>query len=358
MTAAAAASRHFVVRAFGDRVSVRLPARAILWAAALTSALLLTIGASLVAGTYGIRFDEVLETLRGITVSDAINNVVWEFRFPRTLVAALAGGMTAASGLVLQNLTRNGLADPSLVGISQGAALAVVVMTVALPDLAPETRPIAALAGSLAVAAIVLGLSRGRHGASPIRFILIGIGVSAFIASITSALLTYGDIDRAMSALAWLAGSINAASWGDVTLLAVSALVLFALVLGLSRSMAALRLGEATAIGLGTRVRGVRLALIAGAVALAAIPTSVVGPLGFVGLIAPHLASRLGRSGPGLHIVLTALTGALLVTLADLIGRTTFAPIQIPAGLLTALIGVPLFVWLLAHSRATGRSQG
>lgn len=352
MSVATAAPRHLVVRAFGERLALRLPARALAITGILLLALLVTVSLSLLTGTYGISLDEMMETLRGITVSAAIDNVVWEFRFPRILVAALAGAMTAISGLVLQNLTRNGLADPSLVGISQGAALAVVLLTVALPDRGVvDARPVAAFAGSIAVAVIIQWLSRSRTGTSPIRFILMGIGVSAFIASITSALLTYGEIDRAMSALAWLAGSINAASWGDATLLAIGAIILVAPVFGLSRAMNIMRLGEPAAIGLGTRVRPVRLVLIACAVGLAAIPTSVVGPLGFVGLIAPHAASRLSRSGPALHVILTALSGALLVTLADLAGRTIFAPIQIPAGLLTALIGVPLFIWLLGHAR-------
>ncbi len=352
MSVFAISSGHLVIRAAGEQLALRLPLRALLVVAGLALGLLLIVGYSLLVGTYGIGIEDVIETLRGFSISSAIDNVVWEFRFPRTLVAALAGAMMALSGLVLQNLTRNGLADPSLVGISQGAALAVVLMIVAFEDTAIGWRPVAAFTGSVAVAAIVLWLSQGRRGSNPIRFILMGIGVSAFIGAVTSALLTYGEIDRAMSALAWLAGSINAASWGDVILLGASAVILLVPVLGFSRSMQAMRMGEVTAVGLGVRVNLTQLVLVACAVGLAAIPTCVVGPLGFVGLIAPHAARRLGHSGPALHIILTALVGAILVGSADLIGRIAFAPVQIPAGLLTALIGVPLFVWLLGRTRA------
>lgn len=345
------ATGHIVLRSPHDRLSLRLPMLALLIACLLTLALLAVTAVSLATGTYGVSLANVVETLRGVTISAAVDNVVWEFRFPRTLVAALAGAMTAVSGLALQNVTRNGLADPSLVGISQGAALAVVLLTVAWPDVGLGLRPVAAFAGSILVATAVQMLSHSPRGSSPIRFILVGIGVAAFISSVTSALMTYGEIDRAMSALAWLAGSINAANWSDVALLAIAAIVLVGPMLALSRTLAALRMGEAMAAGLGARVKPVRLASIVIAVGLAAIPTCVVGPLAFVGLIAPHMARRLGSSGLGLQIVLTALCGALLVSAADLIGRIAFAPIQIPAGLVTALVGVPLFVALLIRSR-------
>jgi iron complex transport system permease protein len=319
--------------------------------ALLALVLLATCCLSLATGTYGVALGEVIETLRGITISRAIDNVVWEFRFPRTLAAALVGAMMALSGAALQNTTRNGLADPSLVGVSQGAALAVVALTVAFPDTAGAFRPWAAFAGAILVALAVQGLSHTRQGGSAIRFILMGIGLSTFISSITSALMTYGQIDRAMAALSWLAGSINAASWNDVGTLGFWCAALLPALLAISRSASASRMGEATAVSLGVRVGRVRNLQLAIAVALAAIATSVVGPLGFVGLIAPHAARRIAPAGIGLNLLITAMVGAVLVSLADLIGRAAFAPIQIPAGLLTALIGVPLFIVLMIRSR-------
>lgn len=253
----------------------------------------------------------------------------------------------------MQNTTRNGLADPSLVGVSQGAALAVVTLTVVFPDVSGALRPWAAFAGAILVALAIQGLSHTRQGGSAIRFILMGIGLSTFISSITSALMTYGDIDRAMAALSWLAGSINAASWSDVWTLGLWCAVLLPALLAISRSSSATRMGEATAVSLGVRTRLIRNLQLGIAVALAAIATSVVGPLGFVGLIAPHAARRIAPAGIGLNLLITAMVGAVLVSLADLVGRAAFAPIQIPAGLLTALIGVPLFIVLMVRSRST-----
>lgn len=345
--------RQLVIRTPREAIALRLPARGILIASLLLAGLVLVSGISLATGSYGVALDEVWETLRGATVSRAIDNVVWEFRFPRTLCAALVGAMMALSGGVLQNVTRNSLADPSLVGISQGAALAVVTLTVLSPGLDAGLRPWIAFCGSVLVAVAIRALSHTRQGGSAIRFILLGIGLSAFISSLTSILITYGEIDRAMAALAWLAGSINAASWSDVRTLAGWTAVLFPTLMLLSRAMSAMRFGEAAATGLGAPVALVRNAQLAIAVGFAAIATSVVGPLGFVGLIAPHAARRLAPAGMGLNLVLTALVGALLVGAADLIGRAAFAPVQIPAGILTSLIGVPAFVLLLLRSRGT-----
>ncbi|WP_404400411.1 FecCD family ABC transporter permease [Pelagibacterium halotolerans] len=343
---------HIVVRSRGERIALRLPVRALLAVAGLVLLLLAVIGVSLTIGSYGIDLETVFATLTGTTVTQAIDNVVWQFRFPRTLTAALVGAMMALSGGALQNVTRNGLADPSLVGISQGAALAVVFAIVAAPNLDYSWRPVIAFGGALGVATLVQALSYQRRGNNAIRFILLGIGVAAFISSITSALLTYGDIDRAMSALSWLAGSINAATWGDVQVLFIWCVVLTPLILGLTRIMSVLRMGEDTAIGLGAPVKWVRYALICVGVGFAAAATAIVGPMGFVGLLAPHAARRIARAGVGLHTVLTALCGALLVAFADLVGSAAFAPIQIPAGLITAIIGVPVFIYLLQRAAA------
>jgi len=343
--------RQLVLRTPNEFMALSLPLRGLAMAGLLLLALCIVSAISLATGSYGVALGEVWETLRGVTISRAIDNVVWEFRFPRTICAALVGAMMALSGGVLQNATRNSLADPSLIGISQGAALSVVTLTVLFPDLNTGLRPWIAFFGSVLVAATIRALSHTRQGGSTIRFILMGIGLSAFISSLTSILLTYGEIDRAMAALSWLAGSINAASWSDVWTLAGWTLVLFPALLLLSRAMSALRFGGITAVGLGAPVTLVRNLQLAIAVGFAAIATSVVGPLGFVGLIAPHAARRLAPADMGLHLVLTALLGAVLVSAADLIGRSAFAPIQIPAGILTALIGVPVFVLLLMRSQ-------
>ncbi|MFY0665002.1 MAG: iron ABC transporter permease [Natronospirillum sp.] len=343
-----------VLRVWRERIALRLLVRPLIALVLLLATLGLVVAISLTVGSYHIALPDVWRVLSGAEQHQQMMVVVWEFRFPRTLAAALVGGMFALSGSALQSVTRNGLADPSLVGISQGAGLAVVLLVVLWPDAVGAWRPWVALMGSLSVAALIQTLSWRRDGNNSMRFILMGIGVAAFISAITSALMTYGQIDRAMSALAWLSGSVNAANWHDVRMLALWAGILVPLLLVLSRPMAAQNLGDDMALGLGVPMTWVRRGLIIVAVALAAIATAVVGPIAFVGLIAPHAARRLAHAGMGMHLLLAASLGALLVALADLLGRALFAPIQIPAGLVTSLIGVPLFIVLMYRTQARG----
>lgn len=340
---------------FNGHIALRLPLRAVAVGAGLLVAIALVLIWSLMTGSYPLSGAQVWHTLMGAPPSGTAQTVVWEFRFPRTLVAFVVGGLMALSGATLQYVTRNPLADPSLVGVSQGAALVVVSVTVLLPDVNSYWRPVLAFGGALLVAALIQAIAASRRGGETLRFILTGIGVAALISSFTSAMLTYGDVDRAMSALGWLAGSIHTAGWDEVRWLSLTALVLIPVLFAAARPLSALRFGEDVATGLGVRIRFARATLITLAVALAATSVAAVGPLGFVGLVAPHLARRLAHSGVGFHLLLTALTGALMVGLADLIGRAAFAPLQIPAGLVTAIIGVPVFVLLILRTQA--RSQ-
>ncbi len=340
------------VRALGGRVALRLPARALAALSLLLAGLALVAGASLLTGSYGLAPAEVWAVLRGELPEDMSSTVVWEFRVPRLLAAALTGAMFALAGALLQGLTRNPLADPSLVGVSQGATLAVVVLIVGFPGTGASFRSLAAFGGAIVTAALILWLSRGREGASPMRFILMGIGVAAFISAVTSAFLTYGRLDEALTALAWLAGSVHAAGWGEVRTLALVLAALLPALAWAARPLGPMGFGSEVATGLGVTVPAARAGLTLLAVALAGVAVAAVGPLGFVGLVAPHLARRLARSGPGLHLALSAAAGALLVAAADLAGRAAFAPLQVPAGVVTALIGAPALVLLLVRSQA------
>ncbi|SHI99165.1 FecCD family ABC transporter permease [Wenxinia saemankumensis] len=344
-----------VISRLDGPVTFLLPMRAVIALALLAGLVAGLLIVSLMAGSYPLGVREVLSTLAGAPPSDMAGTVVWQFRFPRALAALCAGALLALSGAVLQTVTRNPLADPSLVGVSQGAGLAVVAAIIAVPDLPTALRPLLAFAGALAVAGLIQGIAARRAGGATMRFILTGIGVAAFLGAATSALLTYGQLDRAMAALGWLAGSVHAAGWGDVAVLGLALALLAPALVAAARPMAALRLGPEMAAGLGLRVGRVRAWLITLAVALAAAAVAMVGPLGFVGLVAPHMASRLARCGIGLHLALSGAVGAGLVGLADLAGRSLFAPVQIPAGLFTAIVGVPILVWLILRRPAGGQ---
>lgn len=345
-----------IIRAFGGALTFKLHGPAMRIAAVLLLAVGIIIALSLMSGDFALNLPQVWATLMGHPPTDMAQTVIWEFRFPRALVSVMAGALMGLSGAVLQAITRNPLADPSLVGVSQGASLAVVALVVAFPTAAPGLKPLVAFAGALIVAVLIQAIAVGRGGGATMRFILTGIGVASFIYALTSALLTYGQLERARDALGWLAGSIYATDWSDVRVLALTNIGALPLLAGSARAISALRMGPDLATVLGLRVAHARAGLITLSVALAAIPVSVVGPLGFVGLVAPHMAHRLAKPGVGLHLVLTACCGALMVATADYMGRIAFAPTQIPAGLITAMIGAPLFVVLIIRGTPASHS--
>lgn len=272
--------------------------------------------------------------------------VLVEYRLPRLLLAMGCGAGLAVSGALLQGLTRNPLADPGLLGVSQGAALAVVALIVLTPAAPFGLRLPVAFGGALASAALVQALGRG----TPLRLILSGIGLSALLAALISALLTHGGLREAESALAWLAGSLHAATLSEAGLMALILLALAPLCAMLAPALGVLRLGEAVAVSLGLPLMRARRLILLAAVLAAAAPAALVGPLGFIGLIAPHLAARASRA-PGRHLWLSALTGAALLALADLAGRS-LGPVQVPAGLITSILGAPVFLWLLIRHPA------
>ncbi|WP_119396279.1 FecCD family ABC transporter permease [Salinibius halmophilus] len=338
-----------VIRLFNEAFSTRFrPIGLTLMLAGLLIWLGL-VAASASLGSFNMNLAEVWQTVIGNAPSAQHELVVWEFRLPRTLVAGLVGALFALSGAMLQNLTRNSLADPSLVGISQGAALAVVTMVIVFPEVSGYWREVSAFAGSLLVA-LAIRVVAGKGNS--LKFILMGIGMAALVSAITSAMLTYGDIDRAMSALAWLAGSINSATWSDVKILSVATAALLILYLVQARSMSPMSLGHEASVGLGVNINMLATTQLVTSVLAAALATAVVGPLGFVGLLAPHITRTMVKTGPANFLLLTALNGALLVLFADLVGRTLFAPVQIAAGLLTSLIGAPFFIWLMLSRKS------
>lgn len=336
-----------ILRTRNQTVALRLPRRGVQLACALLILCVTLTFASVMTGTYALSLTDTLNTMTGHAPSAMAHTVVFEFRLPRTLCALMAGALLGCSGALLQAMTRNPLADPSLVGVSQGASLAVVISIILLPEMPQTLRPIAAFVGAAVVAALIQTLSQKSTGGNAMRFILSGIGIAALVSAITSALLTYGRIQDSMSALVWLSGSIHSSDWTDVAILALATAAMVVVLPALGRRITALGLGDDMATAVGLNVRGTNLLLTALSVALAATAVSSIGPVGFVGLVAPHLARRLTRSSAGLHLLLTALVGALMVATADLTGRLVVAPLEIPAGLITALIGVPVFLALI-----------
>ncbi|MGD1860668.1 MAG: FecCD family ABC transporter permease [Leptolyngbyaceae cyanobacterium] len=301
-------------------------------------------------GEYPVPLLAVVKTILGLPANPDYAFVINTLRLPRALVALLVGMGLATAGTILQGLTRNPLAAPEIIGINSGASLVAVAFIVLFPSLPVAWLPVAAFLGGLA-AAIAIYVLAWNQGSSPVRLILVGIGLTALTGAFTSLMITFGNIFDVSQALVWLTGSVYGRSWEHLWPLVPWLIIFLPLALVCARDLDALNLGDHLAQGLGSRVEWMRSTLLLCAVALAGASVATAGTIGFVGLMAPHLARQLvGPSHAGL-IPIAALTGACIVELADLAGRLIFAPIELPCGVITAVIGAPYFLWLLHRNR-------
>ncbi len=328
------------------RIDRRVPAVVV----ALVAIALLALVFNVSQGEYPVPPLEVIKTILGLPANPDYAFVVNVLRLPRALVALLVGMGLATAGTILQGLTRNPLAAPEIIGINSGASLMAVAFIVLLPGLPIYWLPVAAFVGGLS-AAIAIYLLAWNQGSSPIRLILVGIGLTALTGAFTNLVITFGNINAVSQALIWLTGSVYGRSWEHLWPLLPWLAVFIPLSLVLARDLDTLNLGDNLAQGLGSRVEWTRSLLLLCTVALAGASVATAGTIGFVGLMAPHLARQLvGPSHAGL-IPVAALTGACIVELADLAGRLLFAPIELPCGVITAVIGAPYFLWLLYQQR-------
>lgn len=280
--------------------------------------------------------------------AESAHSIIADLRAPRVAMALACGAMLGLSGAALQTLTRNGLADPGLLGVREGASLSVIALMLSFPGAPLFIRPLAGMAGGLVVALVAMVIARSP---SHLRFILVGIGLSWFLSAIIAMILVTADIDSVQAAMVWMAGSLAGTQPGMLAL-AFACLVLGGGLLVMTmRAGETSLLGEAAAIGLGVRVLHVRLAAIIASVLMTAAAVSCAGSLGFVGLLAPHLTRFLVGSGQAALLAGSAILGAGLVLLADTIGRTLFAPVQIPAGIVLSVLGVVLLCGLLWQRR-------
>lgn len=276
------------------------------------------------------------------------NYVIFETREPRALGAALSGALFGLAGMLYQRVARNPLATPDIVGITSGAGAGAVIIIVLMPS-AGLGIPLSALIGALATVGLVVAFT-WRQGLDTSRLILVGIGMSAVANSITAYLLTRADLRATAAATRWTIGSVAGLEWSDVARLAALLLVTGAIAIAMSRGLGGLALGDDLAHGLGIRVASVRLVVLGVGAAAAAITTSVVGPIGFVSLIAGPIAVRLLPRGP--QLLVAVLVGALIVIWSDVIAQNAPFISPIPTGVLTAIIGAPVFIWLLLRTRA------
>lgn len=298
---------------------------------------------SVVKGSVDIPLAEIAELITGAG-SSPHGQIIYNIRLPRSIVAALVGINLALSGAILQAVMKNPLADPHIIGISSGAGLLGILVMLAFPGFAYLVT-LAAFIGAMG-AALLIYILAWKNGIRPIRIILAGVAVSAFLSAGISALLIFYS-DRVHSALMWMVGGLSARSWPQVEMLWPYTLICAVLALLAARHLNILQLGDELAKGLGLRVGLTRIMLSALAALLAASAVSVVGLLGFVGLIVPHTARLLVGSDYRVLLPATLLLGAGTVTFCDTIARTIVAPVELPVGIIMAVLGAPFFLYLL-----------
>lgn len=312
---------------------------------------------SLSLGAASLNLEQVISVLGGVSDRHA-ERVVWELRLPRALLAALVGLHFAVSGFILQTISRNPLADAGILGITAGASLAAVTIVVGAALLPAGASlylqgeqllgwlPLGALAGGV-LAALGVYLLSGSSRLTPLRLILTGVVCAAVLNALVTGVLALWGQAHTETLVAWLAGSLHGRGWHHLwvilpwTLVGVLGSLLILWPLGV------LRLHDEQVLSLGLNLGRWRLLALLVATLLAASAVAVVGPVGFVGLVVPHIARRLAAASLSQQLLMSALVGALLVLLADLVGRLLVIPFELPVGVLCALIGVPAFLYLL-----------
>ena len=295
---------------------------------------------SLMNGSVEISSAQIFFGVEDETKRQILENI----RLPRTIVAMLVGVNLSLSGAILQAVMKNPLADPHIIGISSGAGLFGIFVMMIFSDAGALVTP-AAFVGAMLAASLIYILA-WKDGIRPIRVILAGVAVSAFLGAGISALLIFYS-DRVHGALLWMVGGLSARSWQHVEILLPYSIAGTLATFLAARHLNVLQLGDEVAKGLGLRVNLVRTILTAVAALLAASAVCVVGLLGFVGLIVPHTARLILGSDYRILLPGAATLGAAVVTISDTFARTIFAPTELPVGILMAMLGAPFFLYLL-----------
>ncbi|MEA0554577.1 iron ABC transporter permease [Lysinibacillus irui] len=343
-------SNYMSVRTKSNRISFQIAKRTC-WVLLLLSLLVGIISVlALSAGSEFIHPFTVVKELFGYGNRD-YDFVLHTLRLPRVLMALLVGAALGVAGLLLQGIIRNPLAAPDIIGITSGASMGAIIFIVyCMGSISIQFLPLAAILGAAIISFIIYLLS-WRKGVTPIRMVLIGIGISALAKAVVTMLLVMSEVAATTKAYLWLTGSLYGANMQDVYLLLPWVAILLPLTFMLARTVNVKELGDEMAIGLGVKVQRYRLLFLLISVMLAGSAVAFAGGIAFVGLVAPHISRMLvGRSFAGL-IPVTAIIGGIIVIVADIVARTAFLPKDLPTGVFTAAIGAPFFIYLLFRTR-------
>ena len=309
------------------------------------SMMVLLFGLSIRLGTYTLSFEEIWAAFQP---DDKNYFTLMEYRLPRAVLAILLGGALAISGVLVQSVVRNPLASPDILGINNAAGLVAVSVLMFLPNLAFYWMPIFAFLGGV-LSFVILWIVCGFNF-RPIKMAIIGVALSALWAAISHYLMLTNPVEI-NTAMLWLTGSLWGRSWSYLNVVLPWLVVLLPLPFIFCRDLDTLGLGENKASTLGVTVNKVQISVLVLAVALSTTAVAICGPIAFLGLVAPHLARRLVG---GRHLTLlpaALIIGALLLQLSDILARVIDPPTELPAGILTAIIGAPYFFYLLMRTK-------
>ncbi|MDX1567268.1 MAG: iron ABC transporter permease [Longimicrobiales bacterium] len=320
----------------------------------------LLVAALLASLVLGVRFGAVpLTTSEALTAltgggTEAQRTIVLQLRLPRVVLAMLVGGGLALAGAVFQALLRNPLAEPYILGVSGGAAVATVgALAVGLAAVGAWVLPAAAFAGALLAVVLVFRVASAADRGLDVRVLLLaGVVVGAFFTACIALILSVSEAETVRTAVLWMMGSLSGADWGGVALAGAYTVPGLVALVGLARPLNLMAIGEETASYLGAEVERVKKIAYAVASLLTAAGVAVAGIIGFVGLIVPHGVRLLTGSDHRTLLPLSFLAGGVFLAVADLVARTVLAPTEIPIGVITAFVGVPLFLVLLRRSVA------
>lgn len=309
------------------------------------SMMVLLFGLSIRLGTYTLSFEEIWAAFQP---DDKNHFTLMEYRLPRAVLAILLGGALAISGVLVQSVVRNPLASPDILGINNAAGLVAVSVLMFLPNLAFYWMPIFAFLGGV-LSFVILWIVCGFNF-RPIKMAIIGVALSALWAAISHYLMLTNPVEI-NTAMLWLTGSLWGRSWSYLNVVLPWLVVLLPLPFIFCRDLDTLGLGENKASTLGVTVNKVQISVLVLAVALSTTAVAICGPIAFLGLVAPHLARRLVGGRHRTLLPAALIIGALLLQLSDILARVIDPPTELPAGILTAIIGAPYFFYLLMRTK-------
>lgn len=315
-----------------------------------TLALVVSLGWSIVLGAADINVATVWQAVFAFDANETKHQVIQELRLPRAVGAALVGGFLAVSGAVMQGLTRNPLASPSIMGVTHGAAFALIIALVFFPSLTNVGLTVASFLGAgLAVILVFAVGAFSTSGLTPVKLALAGVAIGGMLSSLSTAISLHFQVAKQMSF--WYAGGLANTDWTSVQILLIAGVIGLVIAIAISKAMTVLSLGEDVSKGLGQNTWLVKTLGVIVVFLLSGAAVSVAGTIGFVGLVIPHITRFLVGADYRLIIPVSAVLGGLLLVVADTGARLVNAPYETPVGAITAFIGVPFFLYLARGDR-------